>query len=115
MEIEAILEGETLLGKLSRLRKRPARLRTAGERVERGAAKPGIVKPLGDHQAASPCSRRLRQCPPGCLRPSPERIEAVRDQEARDGPLVTGPERSAWPSVRRPSISAAVGLFPTVP
>ena len=27
MEIEAILEGETLLGKLSRLRKRPARLR----------------------------------------------------------------------------------------
>jgi len=91
MEIEAVLEGETMLGKLSGLRPRPARLRATGECVERGAAEPGIVEAVGDRQAASRARLGFGGVRSRCLRPSPERIEPVRDQEARDGPVVTGP------------------------
>jgi hypothetical protein len=53
MEVQAILEGQTLLGKLSGLSKCSARLRATGECVKRSAAKPGVVEALGDGQATS--------------------------------------------------------------
>ena len=68
-----------------------ARLRAAGECVKRSAAKPGVVEALGDRQAASRTGLGFGDVRRRCLRPSPERVEPVRDQEARDGLLVTGP------------------------
>src|SRR4030095_3449426 len=91
MKVQAILEDQTLLGKLSGLRKCSARLRATGECVKRSAAKPGVVEALGDRQAASRTGLGFGDVRRRCLRPSPERVEPVRDQEARDGLLVTGP------------------------
>ena len=115
MEVQAVLEGETLLGKLPGLRKCPARLRATGECVEGGAAEPGIVEAVGDRQAASRARLGFGDVRRRCLRPSPERIEPVRDQEARDGLLVAGPGDER-PAVRRSRwISSSDGRFPTVP
>ena len=52
MQIEAVLERETLPGEPARLRPRPACLRAAREGVERGAPEAGIVETVGYRQAA---------------------------------------------------------------
>ena len=109
VEIEAVLEGETLLGELSGLRPRPARLRAAGECVERGAAEPGIVEAVGDRQAASRARLGL-----GDVRaPSPAPLARTDRTRPRSGssrwPARHGPGTSERPAVRAESLDLLLG------
>ena len=95
MEIEAVLEGETLLGKLSGLRKRPARLRATGEGVERGAAEAGDRRDGRRSPGRVPCSPRLRRCPP----PWPAPLARTDRTRPRSG-------SSRWPARHGPGRGA---------
>ena len=116
MQIEAVLERETLQGEPARLRPRPARLRAAREGVERGAPEAGIVETVGYRQAAAQCSPRPRRCPRPSSAPRARTDRIRRRSENSRWPARHWPRRGA-PGRPRGAAGCSSGRagLPTVP